>query len=83
MYADTCFTAQALVRLMVDLNEKTLEVMDHNHVNREPKFCDVVAVFKLLSSQLMDARELLEVRMSDFLYYVLNLFVWDNNYLIH
>ncbi|XP_067212534.1 protein fem-1 homolog A isoform X3 [Linepithema humile] len=62
LYADTCFTAQALVRLMVDLNEKTLEVMDHNHVNREPKFCDVVAVFKLLSSQLMDARELLEKR---------------------
>ncbi|XP_018057722.1 PREDICTED: protein fem-1 homolog A isoform X1 [Atta colombica] len=62
LYADTCFTAQALVRLMVDLNEKTLEVMDRNREKQEPRFCDVVAIFKLLSSQLTEARELLEKR---------------------
>lgn len=63
LYADTCFTAQALVRLMVDLNEKTLEMMERNRDKQEPRFCDVVAIFKLLSSQLTEARELLEVYM--------------------
>lgn len=70
MYADTCFTAQALVRLMVDLNEKTLEVIDRNRQKHEPRFCDVVAIFKLLSSQLTEARELLEVRII-FAYYTI------------
>lgn len=49
---------------MVDLNEKTLEVIDRGNNNRGiPRFCDVVAIFKLLSSQLTEARELLEVRI--------------------
>lgn len=61
LYADTCLTAQVLLKLMVDLNEKTLEVMNHNGNKTEPRFCDVVAIFKLLSSQLINARELLEV----------------------
>ncbi|XP_026827953.1 protein fem-1 homolog A isoform X2 [Ooceraea biroi] len=60
LYADTCFTAQALLRLMVDLNEKRLDVMIHNQEKQQPRFCDVVAIFKLLSSQLTEARELLE-----------------------
>lgn len=58
LYTDTCFTAQALVRIMVDLNEATT---DRIHDKDEPRFCDVVAVFKLLTSQLSEARELLEV----------------------
>lgn len=57
LYTDTCFTAQALVRIMVDLNEAT----DRNRDKDEPRFCDVVAVFKLLTSQLCEAKELLEV----------------------
>lgn len=48
---------------MVDLNERTLEVIDRNRERQEPRFCDVVAIFKLLSSQLTEARELLEVCM--------------------
>ncbi|XP_072766909.1 protein fem-1 homolog A-like isoform X2 [Anoplolepis gracilipes] len=62
LYTDTCFTAQALVKLMVDINEKTLEVRDRNRERQEPRFCDVVAIFKLLSSQLTEARELLKKR---------------------
>ena len=62
LYADTCFTAQALLRLMVELNENTLEAADHNRDKEEPRFCDVVAIFKLLSSQLTEAKELLEKR---------------------
>ncbi|XP_046837978.1 protein fem-1 homolog C isoform X2 [Vespa crabro] len=62
LYADTCLTAQALLKLMIDLNEKTLEVMNRNGNKKEPRFCDVVAIFKLLSSQLIDARELLEIK---------------------
>ncbi|XP_014486869.1 PREDICTED: protein fem-1 homolog A [Dinoponera quadriceps] len=62
LYTDTCFAAQVLLRLMVDLNEKTLEVVDRNQDTQEPKFRDVVAIFKLLSGQLTEARELLEKR---------------------
>lgn len=58
LYTDTCFTAQALVRIMVDLNELT----DRNREKEEPKFSDVVAVFKLLTSQLTESRKLLEER---------------------
>jgi len=46
---------------MVDLNEKRLDVMNRNQEKQEPRFCDAVAIFKLLSSQLTEARELLEV----------------------
>lgn len=45
---------------MVDLNEKALE-LDRNRDKQEPRFCDVVAIFKLLTSQIMEARQLLEV----------------------
>lgn len=54
LHADTCFTAQALLRLMVESNE--------NRDKEEPRFCDVVAIFKLLSSQLIETKELLEKR---------------------
>ncbi|XP_031787404.1 protein fem-1 homolog C isoform X1 [Nasonia vitripennis] len=59
-YTDTCFTAQALVRLMIDLNEKALEI-DRNR-EKQPRFCDVVAIFKLLTAPLIEARQLLEQR---------------------
>lgn len=58
LHTDTCFTAKALVKLMLDFNEKTL-VSVYNEV---PRFGDVVAVFKLLQSQVSDARKLLEMR---------------------
>lgn len=64
LYADTCFTAQALVRIMVDLNEQMLQVADQHRNKEEPRFSDVVAVFKLLTSQLGAARKLLGVRTS-------------------
>ncbi|XP_015594899.1 protein fem-1 homolog C [Cephus cinctus] len=60
LYNDTCFTAQALVRLMVDLNKKTVELIERD--KEEPRFCDVVAIFKLLTVHLTDARQLLEKR---------------------
>ncbi|XP_043271024.1 protein fem-1 homolog C isoform X2 [Venturia canescens] len=59
---DTCFTAQALVRIMVNLNEQMLQVADRNRDKEEPRFSDVVAVFKLLTSRLGAARKLLEMR---------------------
>ncbi|KOC59247.1 Protein fem-1 like protein C [Habropoda laboriosa] len=62
LHADTCYTARALIRLMVELNEKTLEAVDHNQDKEKPRFCDVVAIFKLLTSQLIEAKELLEKR---------------------
>ncbi|XP_033209315.1 protein fem-1 homolog C [Belonocnema kinseyi] len=62
LFSDTCFTAQALVRLMVDLNEKVFEMVDRNREKQEPRFYDVVAIFKLLTGQLTEARLLLEKR---------------------
>lgn len=78
LYTDTCFTAQALVRLMVDLNEKALE-LDRNRDKQEPRFCDVVAIFKLLTSQIVDARQLLEVIIKNvnyFFYFKIWVILW-------
>lgn len=50
LYSDTCFTAQALVRLMIDLKEKTLvgnTLEDENQI-----FQDVVATFHLLTDNI-------------------------------
>ncbi|XP_058800378.1 protein fem-1 homolog A [Phymastichus coffea] len=61
LYSDTCFTAQALVRLMVDLNEKALE-LDRIREKQEPRFHDVVTVFKLITKPLSEAKRLLQYR---------------------
>lgn len=64
LYSDTCFTAQALVRLMVDINDKTVEFDDRVPEKEEPRFTDVVAVFTLLAGPLVGARQLLEVSLA-------------------
>lgn len=62
LFSDTCFTAQALVRLFVDLHEKSLEVVGQGFaVVDEPKFDDVMATFILLADKIADCRQLLEV----------------------
>lgn len=65
LYFDTCHTAQALVRLMIDLIAKNLEVIDRDRDTQEPRFCDVVDVFKLLTKPLPEAAQLLTVNNSD------------------
>lgn len=50
LYSDTCFTAQALVRLMIDLKQKTANgniYMDENQL-----FTDIIATFHLLSDNI-------------------------------
>jgi hypothetical protein len=61
LYSDTCFTAQALVRLFVDLNEKNLEMLDSGRAEGEPRFEDVAATLQLLGNELTTMRQLLEV----------------------
>jgi hypothetical protein len=61
LYTDTCFTAQALVRLYVDLNEKNLEMLDNGRGEGEPRFEDVAATLQLLGNELATTRQLLEV----------------------
>jgi hypothetical protein len=63
LFSDTCFTAQALVRLFVDLNEKSLEVVwnANMRVDEDPRFDDVLATFTLLADKLGDCRQLLQV----------------------
>lgn len=60
LYSDTCFTAQALVRLMIDLKQKTANgniYMDENQL-----FTDIIATFHLLSDNIMEARQLLDIK---------------------
>jgi hypothetical protein len=61
LYSDTCFTAQALVRLFVDLNEKNLEMLENGRADGEPRFEDVAATLQLLGKELAAMRQLLEV----------------------
>lgn len=61
--SDTCFTAQALVRLFVDLNEKLLLMNDVDGDGETPRFDDVAAVFLMLAQPLIEARHLLEVHI--------------------
>lgn len=61
LHSDTCFTTQALVRLMLDLENKSDE--GESFIGSDvPKFQDVLGVFTLLHKNLIDARKLLQVR---------------------
>ncbi|XP_063238060.1 protein fem-1 homolog A [Bacillus rossius redtenbacheri] len=62
LYTDTLFTAQALVRLYVDLNQKKLEMSHCVAEEVEPRFEDVVTTFRCLADQVVSMRHLLEVR---------------------
>lgn len=54
LYSDTCFTAQALVRLMLDLQDKYVGVHPIDFVEQGvPRFEDVYAVFALLNKNLL------------------------------
>ncbi|KAK4875083.1 hypothetical protein RN001_011505 [Aquatica leii] len=61
LYSDTCFTAQALVRLMVDFNEKC-KSNEISECNDEQRFEDVIAVYQLLVEDLKEARQLAMTR---------------------
>ncbi|KAI4460790.1 hypothetical protein MML48_5g00019050 [Holotrichia oblita] len=61
LYSDTCFTAQALVRFMVDYNEKHIP-SDDNENTFVQRFEDSVATFRILTTDIAVARELLMVK---------------------
>lgn len=54
LYTDTCFTAQALVRLILDLQDKIIDIEPSDFVERGvPRFDDVLGVFTLLNKNLL------------------------------
>ncbi|CAH0554463.1 unnamed protein product [Brassicogethes aeneus] len=59
LYTDTCFTAQAIVRLMIDFNEKSSISQSDNNAQR---FQDIVATFKIMTRDLEEMRRLLTIR---------------------
>lgn len=63
LYTDTCFTAQALVRLMIDFNEKhrTNELVETSDKQR---FEDVLAIFRLLTDDIAGIYQLLHCRFT-------------------
>ncbi|XP_018573079.1 protein fem-1 homolog C [Anoplophora glabripennis] len=59
LYTDTCFTAQALVRLMIDYNvTSTL----NKEENTKQRFHDVVSTFRLITEDIVEMRQLLKIR---------------------
>lgn len=59
--SDTCFTAQALVRLFIDLNERLLLLHEVDGEGKMPRFDDVAGALVLLIPPIVDARPLLEI----------------------
>lgn len=51
LYSDTCFTAQALVRFMVDYNEKHI-LSDDKENSFVQRFEDSVATFRILTTDI-------------------------------
>ncbi|XP_037043236.1 protein fem-1 homolog CG6966 [Bradysia coprophila] len=63
VYSDTCFTSQALVRLMLDLQDGFIDVQAHEFDDQGvPRFEDVHDVFLLLTENILEARQLLQIR---------------------
>lgn len=62
LHSDTCFTAQALIRLMLDLQEKFVEAEPNNFIDQGlPNFDDVLAIFVLLNASLIGNNELIDI----------------------
>nr|XP_023011647.1 protein fem-1 homolog C [Leptinotarsa decemlineata] len=59
LYTDTCFSAQALVRLMIDYHTKS-EL--HNEDNNRQRFHDIVYTFKMMTNNIIEIRQLLTVK---------------------
>ncbi|XP_044755907.1 protein fem-1 homolog C [Coccinella septempunctata] len=59
LYSDTCFTAQALVRLMIDFNEKHLPA---DGLEAMQRFKDILETYKLLTDDIIEVRHLLTIR---------------------
>lgn len=63
LYTDTCYTAQAIVRLMLDLQDKYINVMANDFFEKDiPRFEDVFNVFTMLTENIQDARNLLTIK---------------------
>ncbi|KFB51997.1 AGAP004499-PA-like protein [Anopheles sinensis] len=63
LYSDTCLTAQALVRLMLDLIDQCEEPVGLAFVEEGvPRFEDVYAVFSILTANIAEARQLISIR---------------------
>ncbi|XP_018336887.1 protein fem-1 homolog C [Agrilus planipennis] len=60
-YSDTCFTAQAIIRQMIDFNEK-FKQNENNESSDQQRFEDVVATFRLLTEDIEEAQRLLKIR---------------------
>lgn len=53
LYSDTCFTAQALVRLMLDLQDRYVDEEPNEIFDKDaPRFEDVFGVFLLLTCNM-------------------------------
>lgn len=66
LYSDTCFTAQALVHLMLDLcdnfNNPNGALLHNFGDYNVPLFFDILSIFTLLTNKITIAQELLQIR---------------------
>lgn len=63
LHSDTCYNSQNIIRLMLNLHEKNLEYNPNDlHGHEIPLFKDCYQVFKLLTNNIAEARDLLKIR---------------------
>ncbi|XP_059611223.1 protein fem-1 homolog C isoform X2 [Phlebotomus argentipes] len=63
LHSETCITAQAIVKLMLDLLDKYIHMMPNEIVDQDiPRFQDVYSVFKLLTKNINESRQYLTIR---------------------
>uniref|UniRef100_A0A1B0BWH6 SOCS box domain-containing protein n=1 Tax=Glossina palpalis gambiensis TaxID=67801 RepID=A0A1B0BWH6_9MUSC len=62
LHFDTCFAAQALVRLMLELNERNTHLEFNADFEHLPRFVDVLTVFNLLTETISESYDLLQIR---------------------
>ncbi|GAB0093555.1 protein fem-1 homolog A [Sergentomyia squamirostris] len=63
LHSETCITAQAIVKLMLDLLDKYIHMMPNEIVDQDlPRFQDVYSVFRLLTRNINESRQYLTIR---------------------
>uniref|UniRef100_A0A1B0DQ18 Ankyrin repeat domain-containing protein 54 n=1 Tax=Phlebotomus papatasi TaxID=29031 RepID=A0A1B0DQ18_PHLPP len=63
LHSETCITAQAIVKMMLDSIDKHIHMMPNEIVDQDtPRFLDVYSVFRLLTRNINESRQYLTIR---------------------
>lgn len=62
LYSDSCFTAQAIVRLFLDLLDRNLEIVPQEFADNLPRYEDVKFMLEVLTNDMEISKELLQLK---------------------